>query len=369
MPSFYFMRKIILIVSLLLATLGIVASLTIAFFTDEETTTGNILGASTLDIAIDSQNPWQAQFVYTGLTPGAFTEQRIRVENADPAGQALDIYKKLLIDPATSFQTGIQTWPECQEEQGTWDQVTRVCQNPQAENNDLTPVLYYSLSSAVYDDADMLIWQQTIFDEDQTLAEVYLPSSTPTTKLPIYLGMIPTNGFMEIWQGYRLATATTNWAQGDQLNFSIAIQAEQFTGQRALDNKIVDKDGAPYWKITPADNIQAELKFNPLAPTFRFDFTGLVPASLTAYSLVLGPEPWNTARLLATATSTATGFIAATGEVNLETSLPWSRVWLLPASDWGDTGMTNFQPENYLMETGLIWYQDTLINATTTPTI
>lgn len=355
--------------SLLLATLGVVASLTIALFSDEETTTGNILGASTLDIAIDSQNPWQAQFVYTGLSPGAQTEQRIRVENTDPAGQALDIYKELLIDSATAFSTGNQTWPECQEEQGTWDSTTRICQNPQAENNDLTPVLYYSLSSAVYDDADTLIWQQTVFDDDQTLADIFLPAATPTTKLPIYLGLIPTGGFMEIWEGYRLATATTNWAQGDQMNFSIAIQAEQFTGRRALDNKIVDKNGAPYWKITPDDNMQAEINFNPLAPTFRFDLTGLVPASLTAYSIILGPEPWNSGYLLATATSDAAGLIAATGEANLETNLPWSRVWLLPSSDWSATGITNFQPENYLMETGLIWYQDTLINASSTPII
>src|SRR3989304_8825289 len=99
-----------------LTTIGIVFALVLglsgAFFSDTETSTGNILQAGELDLLLNDGNNTPALVNLTDLKPGDFeiVNKRLRVQN--PAWVWLH-----LIDFETS--QGTQTEPEDLEEDGT----------------------------------------------------------------------------------------------------------------------------------------------------------------------------------------------------------------------------------------------------------
>ena len=58
------MKKILGLTVVALMVMGLVGGGTWAYFSDVETSTGNTFGAGTLDLTVDSENPWASAYVW-----------------------------------------------------------------------------------------------------------------------------------------------------------------------------------------------------------------------------------------------------------------------------------------------------------------
>lgn len=235
------------------------------------------------------------------------------------------------------------------------------------------PVLIdYDLIVWVYDRDGNLLWWQTIYDKEVTVAQIACT--------PIYLGMIPSGGYMEVVQSYHMQDpdTSTNWAQGDIMNFDIEITAIQLRGTAWLDFKQAKKENPDdYWKVLNPGNPAGTLTYKVKHPEFDYDFnaSGLQPG--IEYSLIYYADPWpgngpsgTGGALLGTETTDGSGNITMSDSVELNMNLPGSdddnhpdgaKVWLVPSSDYneGTNELTAWNPDTYLFEIGMIYYYDT----------
>ncbi len=77
------MKKILGLALAAFMVMGLVAGGTWAYFTDPESTTGNVFAAGTLDLEVDSENPWASAYLsITDLAPGdTSTNTTITLQN------------------------------------------------------------------------------------------------------------------------------------------------------------------------------------------------------------------------------------------------------------------------------------------------
>ncbi|MFC1965528.1 TasA family protein [Chloroflexota bacterium] len=89
------MRKIFGLTVAALMVMGLIGGGTWAYFSDPESTTGNVLAAGTLDLEVDSQNPWTtASISITNIAPGDTTANTtINLENV--GNLAGDVYVRI----------------------------------------------------------------------------------------------------------------------------------------------------------------------------------------------------------------------------------------------------------------------------------
>jgi predicted ribosomally synthesized peptide with SipW-like signal peptide len=356
------MRKIIISLSVVAAVAAAVVVGTTAFFSDTETSTGNTFTAGTIDISVDNMNPWSKTFTLADMKPSYVDYINFEIQNIGSDPNPVDVWKNIKV---TSETTGAQSEPECTEQQGCWDNNAKACDwnscVGRTDKNDLSSAIWYDLYVEVLNANGAKIWWQTLYlDSDhKTIDEVYGTAGTGE----VYLGMIPAGGKMKVKQSYHLAIETTNWAQGDQMKFDIALRAVQIQGTAVLENKTGDPD----WKIKGGDTIQGNLSYKVKNPTFDFSFTG--KALLTGHNYVLAAgwkangAGFDVDKKLGSGTTDGNGDITITGVVNTG-DMKDVKVWLVPVENWSDTtgmvwaGWPNMVP-NILWETGLIWYDDT----------
>lgn len=351
-------KKILLSLSVIAAVATIAVGGTIAYFSDTETSTGNTFTAGTIDIAVDNMNPWSDQFALEDMKPGYTDYINFEIENKANDANPVDIYKSINV---TNEETGAQSEPECTEENGTWDNGTKTCTGMTAENNNLSAAIVYDLYVEVYDSSANKVWWQAIYvgTDGKTLDDVYGTAGTygPDGNTKLYLGMIPSGGTMKVKQSYHLDSAVTNWAQGDKMTFNINLIAEQIKGIATLENKTA----APDYKLVLGDGKQGTLTYIVKNPTFDFTFTGVAPLAGTAYTLLAAKDPWpqTGSTVLGTGTSDGSGNISISGNLELNSDLKDRKVWLVKSADWNGTQFTAWNQVQYLLETGLIWYDDT----------
>jgi len=137
------------------------------------------------------------------------------------------------------------------------------------------------------------------------------------------------------------------------------------------------------WEPTTA--MKATLNYKASSPTFDFEIvnaTGLEPT--TEYSLIYYANPWpgnHPGALLGGPWLGSVIMANVIGSVNLDMSLPTppdsnmavphnvppdnyfhaygAKIWLIPSSDYDGSGLTAWNPDDYLYETDLIQYTDT----------
>lgn len=353
------MKRIIISLSVVAAVAAAVVVGTTAFFSDTETSTGNTFTAGTIDISVDSMNPWNESFTLADMKPSYVDYINFEIQNTGSDPNPVDVYKKLVV---TNETTGAVSEPECSDQSGVWS--GSQCAFPTSgDNNNLSSAIWYDLSVEVFDASGAKIWWQTLYlDSDhKTIDDVYGGNKE------VYLGMIPSGGKMKVKQSYHLATETGNWAQGDQMTFNINLRAEQIQGTAVLENKT----GAPDWEvINSADAIKGLLTYKVKNPTFDFTFTG--KALLPSHSYVLAAgwtangAGFDVDTQLGIGTTDAGGDITIVGNPELGKDMKNVKVWLVPAENWtgtamnwsGGSGWPGIVP-NFLWETGLIWYDDT----------
>ncbi|MFC1720748.1 TasA family protein [Patescibacteria group bacterium] len=319
------MKKILMSVAMLVVVGAAVAGATGAFFSDTETSTGNTFTAGTIDISVNEMNPWNESFVLADMKPSYTDYINLRIDNDGSDANPVNIYKLLDV---TLEETGTQSEPECTEESGTWDNSSKVCSTPSHENNDLSGSIIYDMDVEVYDAGDVKIWHQTIYvdGDGYTIDDVYYGTNSYDEQA--FLGMIPAGGYMLVEQSYHLDSVTTNWAQGDEMTFSIQLTAEQLHGEAWLENKDATDD---LWKIIHGDGIEGTLTYTTKHPTFDFSFTGTAPVASHNYDLVVITDLANdTGVLVGSGTSDGSGNITITGDMDTG-DMKDAKVWLVTA--------------------------------------
>jgi len=350
------MKKVLISLSIIAAVAAIVVGATTAYFSDTETSTGNTFTAGTIDISIDDQNPWSEKFTMADMKPCYTDYITFRIENDRSGANPVDIYKKIT---DINEDSGDITEPECTEQQGTWDNGTCTWNGNNTDNNDLSSVIWYDLSVEVYDSNNNKIWHQVIYTDDdhKSIDDVYGNDGE------VYLGMIPANGYMIVKQSYHLSPNAGNEYQGDKMTFNIQVRGEQLHEARVLENK----DPRNSWKLLLGDGYQGSLTYKVKGPTFDFTFSGKAPLTVHEYYLIAGGTPngssWDPDTKIASFTTDANGDFDISENVELSKDLKDAKVWAVPKENWDGTKVTwGGWPgcaDNFLWETGLIWYEDT----------
>ncbi|MBM4402030.1 MAG: hypothetical protein FJ044_02195, partial [Candidatus Cloacimonetes bacterium] len=115
------MKKIIKSLGVIAAMSVIVIGATRAYFSDQETSKGNVLSAGTIDISVDGQNPWTAKYTdkLTDMKPSQVRYVSFTVKNV--GANPVRVWKHL-----GSFvtATGTINEPECTAENGVWGGTT-----------------------------------------------------------------------------------------------------------------------------------------------------------------------------------------------------------------------------------------------------
>ncbi len=112
-------KKVIIgLTMLLLLSLGAVGTFTWTYFTDTETSTGNYFQAGTMDLIVDSENPWASTAItLSPMYPGGPGTSTAIVLTGSGNMTNADLYYRIT-NVGTSG--GSITEPECSEESGTW---------------------------------------------------------------------------------------------------------------------------------------------------------------------------------------------------------------------------------------------------------
>ena len=350
-------KKILISLSVIGAVAAIAIGGTIAYFSDTETSTGNTFTAGTIDISVDNMNPWNETFTLADMKPSYVDYINFEIQNTGSDPNPVDVWKKITV---TSETTGVESEPECTEGGGCWDNSAKACDWHSTgcqgtDKNDLSSAIWYDLYVEVLNASSQKVWWQTIYpDGVKTIDDVY---GTDGIK-EVYLGMIPAGYSMKVTQSYHMKGDTTNWAQGDQMTFDIALRAEQIQGTAVLENKTGDPD----WQILGDDTIKGTLTYNVKGPKFDYGFTGTAPSGSTEYCLWIGGTPtganWDAKIKLGCNTSASDGNIAISGNPDLGQDVKDGKAWLIKAGDYDGTTWLGWNPTQYLWETGLIWYDD-----------
>ena len=353
------MKKILISVSIIVAVTAIVFGATTAYFSDTETSAANTFSTGTIDIEIEEGDEWSQGWVIKDMKPCETGYITFNIEN--PGDNPVNVWKKVIV---TDTSNGEVNEPECLAEGGYWGE--NGCWGISAGNwvprHNLHGWMNYDLSVEVPIDDNSDNWYQTIFKDEDNVRVSHINGKR------IFLGMIPAKGSMEVTQSYHLIDATGNWAQADIMNFTIEIYAEQLRGELVLENKT----GNPDWQIEDKnDGISATLTYNMTGPEFVFDLDGVVELDNTEYGLIYYPDPWPGTGLIeiGKGTSDSNGKIIFSDSKDLGKDLPiasdqnspeGAKIWLVPTANYTETtGMTAWNPDNYLFETGLITYTDT----------
>lgn len=312
-------KKILLSVVVIGAVSALAIGGTIAYFSDTETSVGNTISAGVIDISVDGENPWSKKYSdgLQDLKPGEVKDIQFTVKNE---GQNPVVLRKMVSVTATA--DGVTTEPECQEAAGTWDGAAKTCAGG-TQNNDLSKAMIYSMTITPEGGSPIVIIPETADVRVNEVASLWVP-----------LGTVPAGKTLTVKQSYRLAAATTNWAQGDSMTFDMTLYAEQKAGEgtpTSVGVVVDNKSGDPDWYSVTDGKLGI---LNRDGTSYAFNAFGLTASQ--PYHLVYATTPFSTFTLLAAGTSDASGNLTLSG-TNLPASLN-GKIWLLSgASGWGTT--------------------------------
>ncbi|MCK5044633.1 SipW-dependent-type signal peptide-containing protein [Candidatus Parcubacteria bacterium] len=188
--------KKILISLLIIAGIASVATgITIAYFNDAETSTGNTFTAGSINIAVNGQDPWQGAgyFTISDMKPCDTHYKEFFIQNVGE--NEVDVWKRFIVTE------------------------TRGGAHPEAELSEDPDDIINNIDSAII--YDLVIDQEIIIAEEDNVM------ITDINDYWIYLGTIQPGAEMEVIQSYHMQDGTTNWAQGDEMDFTIELYAQQ----------------------------------------------------------------------------------------------------------------------------------------------
>lgn len=207
---------------------------TVAYFSDTETSTGNVISAGTIDIAVNGENPWTdtKQYSVANMVPGDTDTMTEKVKNVGT--NPLVLWKKVTV---TAREDNLQSEPECTDQGGTWANPNGPCTYSATNLNDLDSQLVYSQDIGAGININEA-WNVRLSE----LNDLWMP-----------FGRVEPNTELDVDQHFHLDEATTNAYQGDKLTFTVTYYAEQIdapgpahtTRGVVLENKNTTTDWAP----------------------------------------------------------------------------------------------------------------------------
>lgn len=378
------------------AVAAMVAGATGAFFSDTETSAVNTYTAGTIDISVDGQNPWNKAWSNYLDKPCQTNYMNfvIKNEGENPAR----VWKKLtdvVNGPGAAIYPDSQNGPASSEP----EYYDGLVNGNYVERDNLSAFMIYDMAICVkggdatckfladdgYNNADKKPdmntgWTVLIDENDQVRVD-----NVVDTWIEL-IGDLQPEEELYVSQSYHLMTwddsgqpMVTNWAQGDTMEFVVELEARQIDapapGTAMQDNKVVSsvefiKKDATSWEEIGVS--LGTLSYEVSAETFNYDIdvNGLVDGQ--EYSLIYYADPYpgnNPGKLIKTYTATG-GIINDTASIELGMDLPdaadansgvGAKLWIVLASDYSGTGMTAWNPTQYLFDKGLVNYDDTQI--------
>lgn len=380
------MKKILVSVSIIAAVAAVVIGVTTAFFSDTETSTGNTLTAGVIDIVVDDENPWEADFSQelSDMKPSdtryiAFTVRNL--EDSNP----INLWKHINI---TGRSGGVITEPECEEEHGIWNSQSQLCEGESwVPRDNLDPYILYDL----YVCPDPVEGQRCQTESngkptgtgwEPIISENQYVRLDNVSSIWIKLGQLHPTNVLKVVQSYHLSSwpgapeaDVTNWAQGDVLTFDIELMATQMNapGPKGAQATLNMDDKDPVTWVPIPGGMTGTLTYKTSGPTFDYDLVASGLTSGATYKLIYYADPYpgsNPGALIGTHIADGSGNITAmTQSVDLGIDLPTvgdanypagAKIWLVPASDYndGNKALTAWNPTQYLFEMNLITYDE-----------
>jgi predicted ribosomally synthesized peptide with SipW-like signal peptide len=228
------MKKIAISLSLIAIVATVAVAGTVAYFSDEETSTGNVFTAGTIDIAVEGKNPWTqtATLSVEDMKPSQheYTEYVIHNVGTNPANIFKMVHNVVEADGQISES-------ECTYGNGIW-KGNGVCTGSYSPIDTISSVVRYDMSVWVYNvdpeanSSANPIWWQVIYTDDmnETLMEIEDKN--------VLLGMLPAGSYMKVQQSYHMDANAGNEYQGDTMTFDITLTGEQLINKVVLENKI-----------------------------------------------------------------------------------------------------------------------------------
>ncbi len=205
------MNKKIIISLITISVVGVIAvGGTIAYFSDTETSSGNTFTAGTVDIAVNGENPWSEEGYFTigDMKPCQVEYKEFVLKNV---GQnEVDVWKHIKIEDVNG---GEMSEPECEAESGDWNPDTQTCSGNTPVDNIAEKITY-----------DLVVNGETIISEDDGV------KMSDVDCCWIYLGKIEPGEEMTVVQSYHMDADAGNEYQGDQVNFTVELYAQQIKG-------------------------------------------------------------------------------------------------------------------------------------------
>ena len=200
-------KKIALSMLTIGVTLTMVVGATTALFSDTETSSGNTFSAGTIDISVDTENPWQGagHFTIADMKPSEVHYKEVTLKNE--GSNTADIWKKIY---DITYAGGAH--PESEEGEDPSDTI-----------NDIGSVIRY----------DIYLNGQVLIDEvdDYVMDDgVHFIGTADINGKYIYLGRLEPGATMVVKQSYHMDISTGNWAQGDTMGFSVEFYTQQTSG-------------------------------------------------------------------------------------------------------------------------------------------
>jgi len=371
------MNKILKSLSVIAFVGAVALAGTGAYFSDVETSLNNTFTAGTIDIAIDTENPFTDSFDIGDLKPGEVGYINFRINNVgeNPVDVSKKLYNFEYTDVTDEEGLNVDGYA-CGDVTGpTGSAVPYIASSePECEKerdvgftNNVETKILYDLSVEVYDGTSDAtpIWWQTIYAVDGTnglsLYDVYGNENINFAN-SVDLGMIPVDGYMMVTQSYHFSATAENEYQGDGLMFDMEIRADQLTGEGGMATVILEDktyDSAnDTWTINGGDDVLGTLNYKTQGPLFDYNFTGSVKTNGNYTLIYVGDTndyPCTGSVILGEGYFTVGTGLTISGQVDTG-DIDSGKIWLIPTSSYDSNIMTSWPVADILLETGLINY-------------
>ena len=185
------MKKILISLGVIAAIAAAVTGVTIAYFSDTEVNTGNVFETGAIDIHVVGDNfIWEESAFLEDMKPCYTDYIDFTIYNDGSGANPVNVWKKITVERE---EDGFVSEPECTEQLGIWTDgepgTPGTCDWTSGENkNNISTIIDYDMIVRVYSANGVMIWWQTIYDKDVTIAQI--------NATQMYLGKVSDNEAM-----------------------------------------------------------------------------------------------------------------------------------------------------------------------------
>src|SRR3989338_7080590 len=403
-------KRIVFSALSIFASAAFVVGATFAFFSDSETSSGNVFAAGEIDLQggndawyngePQSGSSWPLKdlnsddlfFNYSDLKPGDWEEDTISLKVNDNPSWVCANLKVTQDDDVDCTEPELEDDGTCSEaDSDLWDGDLR---------NELSFIFWADNGNNVLEKNERVVMSGTPADLPSganNVGQTFPIVDSRNNLFGVTPSPLPGEQTVHIGKAFCFGTLTqnavttdegdspatdpgftcdgslvTDAAQTDKLMGDMSFMAVQarnndnfVCGERTF-LELENKDTA--WNIVN-DGRYGSLSFVTAKATFDYDLMVRGMNANTGYSLIYYPDPWPGAGgfNLCSFTTDNDGSANTSGDVDLNADLPiatdangeGAKLWVVLSSDWSGGQMTGWNPSEYLFEENLVAYDDT----------